>query len=101
MLPYKRQFQAAVTFEIDPDKHEVRKIEYTLFEYLSAIGGLSSIFMSISQTLGHLDDAQVYVTSAMVSDEDGRKDRDGDNKISEVDDQADANSLRRQSTYSP
>lgn len=80
-LPYKRQFQAAITFEVNPDQHETRKLEYTVFEYLSAIGGLSSILVTVSQALGNLDDTHVYVTSAMIGHEDDDQDCNGRKKI--------------------
>ena len=58
ILPYKRMFQTAITFEIDTTLYEVIKIEYSAFDWLSSIGGLSSIIFAISQAIGSLEDSQ-------------------------------------------
>lgn len=89
MIPYSRKFQVAITFEIDLTLYEMTKIEYTVFDWLSAIGGLGSILFTISQAFGAFEDAQMYVTSAMIKDESG--DSLSDSKPS----------LKRLSTYTP
>ena len=90
VIPYSRKFQVAITFEIDLTLYEMTKIEYTVFDWLSAIGGLGSILFTISQAFGAFEDAQMYVMSAMI--------RDGENGDSMSDSK---HSLKKSSTYSP
>ena len=89
MIPYSRKFQVAITFEIDLTLYEMTKIEYTVFDWLSAIGGLGSILFTISQAFGAFEDAQMYVASAMIRDENGESMSDS------------KPSLKRSSTYTP
>ena len=55
VLPYARPFQIAVTFEIDSTKYEIIRLEFSLFDWLSAIGGLSSIILAVSSGIGALE----------------------------------------------
>ena len=55
VLPYARPFQIAVTFEIDSTKYEIIRLEFSLFDWLSAIGGLSSIILAVSAGIGALE----------------------------------------------
>ena len=68
VLPYARLFQIAVTFEIDSTKYELTRLEFSLFDWLSAIGGLSSIVLGASTVISALDSPQRYVTAALVGD---------------------------------
>ena len=65
-MPYSRPFKAAVTYEIDSTKYHVIRFEFTVFDWLSAIGGLSSIILAISTTIGALESPQRYVASALI-----------------------------------
>ena len=58
ILPYKRQFQTAITYEIDLTLYELIKVEFSAFDWLSAIGGLTSIVAAISQVMGSIEDPQ-------------------------------------------
>jgi len=68
VLPYLRPFQIAVTFEIDSTKYELIRLEFSLFDWLSAIGGLSSIILGASTIISALESPQRYVTSALIAD---------------------------------
>ena len=74
-LPYKRQFQVAITYEIDSTEHVSIRIEVTALDWLASIGGLTSALLVCAQAIGALDDAQMQVTSAMLVQE---KDDDDD-----------------------
>ena len=50
-LPYRNKIQSAVTFEMDSVKYEVIREEYTLLDWVAAIGGLGSILLGVAQTL--------------------------------------------------
>ena len=69
VLAYDRPFYIAVTFEINSTHYEVIRMELTYFDWLSAVGGLSSIIFSVSQLAGNLESAQMYATSAMFYDD--------------------------------
>ena len=69
ILPYIREFQVAITYEIDSTLYESHRIEYTYLDWLASIGGFSSILFAVSQAIGALDDAQMQVTSAMLVQE--------------------------------
>ena len=47
----------AITYEIDSTLYESHRIEYTYLDWLTAIGGFSSILFAVSQSVGALDDA--------------------------------------------
>ena len=40
-------------------------MELSYLDWLSAVGGLSSIIFAVSQFFGNLESAQLYATSAM------------------------------------
>ena len=58
ILPYKRPFQTSITFEIDLTLYELIKVEFSAFDWLSAIGGLTSIVAAFSQLIGNIEDPQ-------------------------------------------
>ena len=66
VLPYNRRFQIAVTYEIDSSRYEIVRVEYSFFDWLSAIGGLGSIILAVSKLVSALDSPQRYVTSALI-----------------------------------
>ena len=68
VLPYARLFQIAVTFEIDSTKYEIVRLEFSFFDWLSAIGGLSSIVLGASTVISALESPQRYVTAALIGD---------------------------------
>ena len=70
LIPYKRLFQTAVTYEIDMTHYEMTRKEFTFFDWLSAVGGLGSIVFAVSNAAGALDNAQMFVTSALLPPED-------------------------------
>ena len=47
----------AITFEIDLTKYEMTRLEFTFFNWLSAVGGLGSIVFAVSNAAGSLDNA--------------------------------------------
>ena len=57
ILPYTRPFQSAITFEIDMTHYEMTRMEFTFFDWLSAVGGLGSIVFAVSNAAGALDNA--------------------------------------------
>ena len=66
IIPYLRPFQTAITFEIDSTKYEMTRVEFTFFNWLATVGGLSSIALAITNAAGAFDNAQMYVTSALI-----------------------------------
>ena len=66
ILPYRRLFQVAVTYEIDSTKYEFFRLEFSFFDWLSSIGGLSSIILAVSTAIGALESPQRYVVSALI-----------------------------------
>lgn len=46
------------------------RMEFTFFDWLSAVGGLGSIVFAVSNAAGALDNAQMFVTSALLPPED-------------------------------
>ena len=48
VLAYSRPFQIAVTFEIDLTHYELIRMEVSYLDWLSAVGGLSSIIFAAS-----------------------------------------------------
>lgn len=71
---YVRKFAIAITFEIDVTGYSIIRLEPTYFDLLSAVGGLSSILLAISQFVGLAKNTQLFVTSAMFrSDESDKK----------------------------
>ena len=56
----------AITFEIDLTQYEMTRMEFTFFNLLSAVGGLGSIIFGVSNAAGALDNAQMFVTSALI-----------------------------------
>ena len=43
-LPYMNTIQLAITFEIEPSQHVIKRQDFTIFEWISNIGGLTFIF---------------------------------------------------------
>ena len=50
--------------------YEMTRMEFTFFDWLSAVGGLGSIVFAVSNAAGALDNAQMFVTSALLPPED-------------------------------
>ena len=49
VLPYKKKnYQIAITYEIDASKYSIYRIETTYFDWLSAVGGFSSILLGMA-----------------------------------------------------
>ena len=44
----------AVTFEIDLTHYEMKRMEFSYLDWLSAVGGLSSIILAASNMIGKL-----------------------------------------------
>ena len=68
-LPYDNNFQVAVTFEIDPMMQEFIRQDYTWFDWLASFGGVASLAYTIAQYVSYLDDPHMFVTSAMIAQE--------------------------------
>ena len=68
-MPYKRNFQVAITFEIDPMMYELFRRDYTWFDWFASFGGVASLAFTITQCVSHLDDPHMFVTSALISEE--------------------------------
>ena len=66
-MPYKNKIQSSVTFEIDSVKYELKRDEFTLFEWFAAMGGLGSVSLAIAQILHLLESPHYFVTAAMVA----------------------------------
>ena len=67
VLPYKdRDYAIAVTYEMETQEVNIFKLEPTFFDWLSAVGGLSSILFAISQLIGSIKSTQMFVTSSMM-----------------------------------
>ena len=81
MLAYSRPFQIAVTFEIDLTHYEMIRMELSYLDWLSAVGGLSSIIFAASQMIGKLQSPQMHMTSALFyPDSDNEGDPSSDHK---------------------
>ena len=65
VLVYDRPFQIAVTFEIDSTSYEMNRQEFSFLDWLSKIGGLSSIILGVSQFVGNMESAQMFATSSL------------------------------------
>ena len=67
VLPYKdRNYVVAVTYEMETQEGTILRLEPTYFDWLSAIGGLSSILLALSQLIGSIKSTQMFVTSSMM-----------------------------------
>ena len=66
IMPYLQKYQTAVTFEVDSTKYEMTRVEFTFFNWLATVGGLSSIALAFSNLAGAFDNAQMFVTSALI-----------------------------------
>ena len=69
-----------MTFEIDSTYYEVNRIEFSFLDWLSKMGGLSSILLGISQFVGNMESAQMFATQSMFYPEDDGQDTDGSEK---------------------
>ena len=52
---------------MDSVKYEVIREEYTLLDWVAAIGGLGSILLGVAQTLHQLESPHYFVTAAMAA----------------------------------
>ena len=67
VLPYKdRNYVIGVTYEMETQEGHIYRIEPTYFEWLSAVGGLTSILFAFSQLIGSFKSTQMFVTSSMM-----------------------------------
>lgn len=69
ILNYRNNYQFAMTFEQENTLYEVVKSEYTVIKFLSNMGGLSSILLSIGAFVNYLDSPQVYIASDFVEED--------------------------------
>ena len=79
----------AVTFEIDLTHYEVKRMEFSYLDWLSAVGGLSSIIFAASNLIGKLQSPQMHMTSALFyPDEDNAgDDNDVERNIDQISNQ--------------
>ena len=66
-MPYKNNFQTAVTYEVDTTKYVLIRNEFKLLDWAANIGGLISIFLATSQLFHVLESPHYFVTSAMIA----------------------------------
>ena len=67
VLPYKdRDYVVAVTYEMELTEANIFRIEPTYFDWLTAVGGLSSIILAVSRIIGSIKSTQMFVTSSMM-----------------------------------
>ena len=66
-MPYLEKYQIGVTFEIDSTKHDLERQDFTVFEWISNVGGLGFLFSGAAVFVGWLNTPQLWITSAMLS----------------------------------
>ena len=66
-LPYANKYQIAITYEVDPTQYQMERIDFTLFEWLSGIGGLGFMFRFCQLVVKWSDNPDLFVTSAMLA----------------------------------
>ena len=64
-MPYKNTYQLAITFEVDQNQYVVTRNDFTCFEWISNIGGLSFLFNIGTIIASLVDDPSVFVTASM------------------------------------
>ena len=75
VLIYDRPWQIAVTFEIDSTYYKLIRMELSYLDWLSSVGGLSTIIFGITQFMGNMESASMFATSSMFyPDSDGEED---------------------------
>ena len=59
----------AITFEQDSTKYLVIRNEYSWFDWIASIGGLSSLFFSLAKIIGKTDDPNLFVSQQLMAKE--------------------------------
>ena len=59
--------QNSVTYEIQPTKYVQVKIEYSLLQYFSDLGGFGSVLLGISTILNAIESPQLFVASDLLA----------------------------------
>ena len=65
-MPYKNLWQVAVTYEVDPTLYDIERSDFTIFEWISNIGGLSFVSSVAAYVVSTADSPDTIVTTAML-----------------------------------
>ena len=59
----------AITFEQDSRKYLVIRNEFSWFDWIASIGGISSLMFSMAKIIGTTDDPNLFVSQHLMSKE--------------------------------
>ena len=65
-MPYLEKYQVGITYEIDSTQHNIERQDFTVFEWISNVGGLGFLFTGATVFVGWLNSPQLWITSAML-----------------------------------
>lgn len=69
-MPYLNLYQISVTYEIDAILYETERSDFTMFEWISNIGGLSFMSSLAAYVVSVADSPDMFVTAAMLDEGD-------------------------------
>ena len=67
ILPYDNDMVTSVTFEVESTKYLQARLEYSVLEYFSNLGGFGSLLLGISTILTVLESPQLFVASDIIA----------------------------------
>ena len=66
-MPYTQKYQVGITYEVESTQFVLTRQDFTVFEWISNVGGLGFLFSAATLFVGWLNSPQMWITSAMLA----------------------------------